>query len=207
MSRVQSPVISTALRRALDLAGSGAFPLDVEGGIVPVVLVGDVTQEVGGSSYEDYSQNISIAGVAAQYGRAQLRWVVNQGRSVPTRVDVRFITISAYAATRALIGYPGLIPANGLFGKSKSQSAANQSVGSCQIEYDTNAAAPNASGFQYSHNFPAASFERLDFSDSPWTLSGPNGTAGTPSLLVHLATVNIGVDVTFEWREYYSPVR
>lgn len=199
MSRVQSPEIGNALREVLALDGSGAFPLDAAGTIVPVAIVADVREQLDRSEVDAAGFGFVSPGVAAQYPYVQLEW--NGLASAALAIRCRKIRI--WSGTSQLI-YVGLGPA--LAGAASALP--RRKLGSLQaaplagrVIAGTNATAPLTLVPTFSQVVRNPAFElTLNYDAHPWELDLPQ-----QALIVMGATVNTELFVAFDWDEEVRP--
>lgn len=196
--KVQSPVISSALRARLGLDGSGGFPMEASDTIVPVAIVANVVDTLTTNIVPAWQACYSAA-VAAQYSYASLNWNPSALDAVTEEIVVRRVTLNSPTAQRVYLGLTGALAATLGFQspRRKVQSLqASNLAGQCGFQSTAVAPGtflPNVGRIVY---VPANTDVTLDFPGGI-TLDAVNG-----ALIAINNVVNTDLYASFEWDEY-----
>lgn len=199
--RVQSPVIGSALRDALNLAAAGGMPLFASDTIVPVAVVANVEDQVQQNRVDGWQLAIGNA-TAAQYTYATLEWQAAGIDYGTEYVEVHGVWLNSATAQRVYIGQmaaPAITSTVGLPQIKRGSQVA--SALSCRAGTSSTASIPTtflprlAGQTVLPVNTPIYhSFNRPIILDQP-------GQA----LVVIGSTVNLELYASFEWEEYRRP--
>jgi len=199
--RVQSPVISSALRERLGLDGSGSFPMEAGDVIVPVAIVASVADELTTNIVPAW-QAVYAAAVAAQYSYCALTWPSGALAQVTERLHVRRLTLNSPTAQRVYVGLTtalavtlGFQSPRRKIGSLQSSNLAGQG-GSGSNAVAPGAFLPNVGKIVYC---PANIDVTLDFPDGV-IIDNVNG-----ALCAINNVVNSDLYASFEWDEYRRP--
>lgn len=200
--RVQSPVIGSALRDALNLAAAGGMPLWASDTIVPVAVVADVQTAVQQNRIDAYQLAISPA-VAAQYSWAALEWQGGAAEQYRTEyVEVQGVHLNSSNSTRVYIGLataPALTPGVGLPQVKRSSQLGSALVG--RVGYGSTLTVPTTFLPRLGGITVLQSNVDLYYKFDRPVILDVNSTA----LVCINSGVNADLYASFEWSEYRLP--
>jgi len=141
--RVQSPVIGSALRDALNLAAAGGMPLWASDTIIPVAVVANVQDAVQQNRIDGYQLAYSPA-VVGSYSFCALEWQAPPAVQYDTEfVQIEGVHLNSSNSTRV---YFALSPAVAITpGVGLAQVKRSSQLGSalaCRVGYGATATAP-----------------------------------------------------------------
>lgn len=195
MALLQDTRIGSALREALSLDGAGQVRLDMADSVVPVVLVGDVTEAVRVDRVmAQHTRNITA--VAAQYARAAFEV---QANTTLNEVYLRRLHIFSNTTQQLWMGFSGTLVGPTVDGApQRNRYSVRAAPLSGRMIGDNNATIPSIASYSKAVNVLANETVVVDFSDTPIIVDVMTQGA---LYVIHTTVVNTTLTVSAEWEE------
>lgn len=160
---IQDVRLSTALAKSLSVAGR-IDALTLSDGVVPVVIAGDVTEDVANAPV-NFAHMRSVTAVAAQYARVAFEV---QANTTLREVALKRLRIVSNTAQQLWLGYSGALVGATVDGApQRTRYSQRNAPSSARLIGDTSAVVPALAGHSLIVNVLGSAEVVVDFGERP----------------------------------------